>query len=236
MTEPLTASEIEALRKIDTPTICNLLEMVAPERRDYGYTVRQLNCVFPDLPPMVGYARTATIRAKEPGPLNAEDSLKLRFDYLDYVGSGPLPRVSVIQDLDDNQPGYGSFWGEVNSNVHKALGCLGTVTNGSVRDLDLIAEDFQFLAGVIAPSHAYVHLVDFGDEVNIHGMVVGSGDLIHADRHGAVIIPHEVAREVPGALDLMTRREAVIIETARGPEFTVEKLKEAYKHSSKIKA
>jgi regulator of RNase E activity RraA len=190
MTEPLNAAEIAALREIDTPTICNLLEMVAPERRGTGYTVRQLNCVFPELPPMVGYARTATIRAKEPGPLNAEDYLKLRFDYLDYVASGPAPRISVIQDLDDGQPGYGSFWGEVNSNVHKALGCLGTVTNGSVRDLDLIAEDFQLLAGVIAPSHAFVHLVDFGGEVNVHGMIVRSGDLVHADRHGAVIIPH----------------------------------------------
>ena len=236
MTEPLTASEIEALRKIDTPTICNLLEMVAPERRGTGYTVRQLNCVFPEFPPMVGYARTATIRAKEPGPLNAEDYLKLRFDYLDFVASGPAPRISVIQDLDDAQPGYGSFWGEVNSNVHKALGCLGTVTNGSVRDLDLIAEDFQLLAGVIAPSHAFVHLVDFGGEVNIHGMVVRAGDLIHADRHGAAVIPHEVAREVPGALDLMTRREAVIIDTARGPGFTVEKLKEAYQRSAEIKS
>ena len=236
MTDALNAAEIEALRKIDTPTICNLLEMVAPDRRGYGYTVRQLNCVFPQLPPMVGYARTATVRAKEPGPLSVGDYYKLRCDYVDYVASGPSPRISIIQDTDDGQPGYGSFWGEVNSNVHKSLGCLGTVTNGSVRDLDMIAEDFQLLAGVIAPSHAFVHLVDFGGEVNIHGMVVRSGDLVHADRHGAVIIPHEVARDVPGALDLMQRREAVIIEAARSSEPSVEKLKEAYRLSALIKS
>ncbi len=234
MTEPLTAAEIAALGAIDTPTICNLLEMVAPERRGHGYTVRQLNCVFPELPPMVGYARTATVRAKEPGPLSAEDYLELRFAYFDYLASGVAPRVSVVQDLDDGQPGYGAFWGEVNSNVHKALGCLGTVTNGSVRDLDVIAEDFQLLAGVIAPSHAFVHLVEFGGEVTVPGMVVRDGDLVHADRHGAVVIPHQAARELLGALPLMQRREAVIIEAARDPGCTPERLKEAYRRSGRI--
>ena len=186
--------------------------MVAPERRGHGYTVRQLNCVFPELPPMVGYARTATVRAKEPGPSSAEDYLELRFAYFDYLASGAAPRVSVVQDLDDGQPGYGAFWGEVNSNVHKALGCLGTVTNGSVRDLEVIAEDFQLLAGVIAPS------------------------LVHADRHGAVVIPHAVARAVPGALDLMQRREALIIAAAREPGATPERLKEAYRRSGRIES
>lgn len=234
MTKPLNAKEIASLRAIDTPTICNLLEMVAPNRRGIGYTTKQLNCVFPELKPMCGYARTALVRAREPGPLPPEEYLKLRYAYVDYVGSGPSPRVSVVQDLDD-PAGYGSFWGEVNSNVHKALGCQGVVTNGSVRDLDMIAKDFQLLSGVIAPSHAYIHLVDFDCPVNIHGMLVQSGDLVHADRHGAVVIPHDVAREVPKALDLMQRREAVIIKTAKSKSFTVAKLKKAYADSAKIK-
>lgn len=234
MSNPLNNSEIESLRAIDTPTICNLLEMVAPERRGIGYTTRQLNCVFPELKPMCGYARTALVRAKEPGPLGAEDYMQMRFKYVEYVGSGPSPKISLVQDLDD-PPGYGSFWGEVNSNVHKALGCQGVVTNGSVRDLDMIAEDFQLLSGVIAPSHAFIHLVDFDCPVNIHGMLVHSGDLVHADRHGAVVIPHEVAREVPKALDLMQRREAEVINAARDPNFTVEKLKKAYAAGAAIK-
>lgn len=236
MTKPLDGRQIEALRRIDTPTICNLLEMVAPERRGTGYTTRTLQCVFPSLPPMVGYAKTATIRAKEPGPLAGDDYMALRFEYFDYVGAGPMPRISVIQDLDDSQPGYGSFWGEVNSNVHKALGCEGVVTNGSVRDLDMIAPGFQLLAGVIAPSHAFVHLVHFDCEVNVHGMVVRSGDLVHADRHGAVVIPHEVADQVAGAFDLMSRREAVVIEAARAADFSLDKLKAAFKKSAAIKA
>src|SRR5581483_3530743 len=225
MTKPLNAKQIEALRKIDTPTICNLLEMVAPERRGWGYTTRTFQCPFPNLPPMVGYAKTATVRAKEPGPLAGDDYMAVRFKYFDYISEGPRPRISVIQDLDDFQPGYGSFWGEVNSNVHKALGCEGVVTNGSVRDLDMIARDFRLLAGVIAPSHAFVHLVHFDCEVNVHGMVVKSGDLVHADRHGAVVIPHAVADKVAGAFDLMSRREAVVIEAAKSAAFSLEKLK-----------
>ena len=235
MTEPLNNEEIETLRRIDTPTICNLIEMVAPERRGLGFTTRHLHCIFPDLPPMVGYARTVTVRAKEPGPLDAEANLEKRFDYVDYVAQGPGPRISVVQDLDD-QPGCGAFWGEVNTAVHKALGCQGTVTNGSVRDLDMIAPGFQLLAGAIGPSHAFGHIVDFDVQVNVHGMVVASGDLVHADRHGAVVIPHDIARDVAPALDLMQRREAVVIETAREAGFTTDKLKDAYRRSAAIKS
>ncbi|HKF61463.1 MAG TPA: RraA family protein [Dongiaceae bacterium] len=230
----LTPAQIAELGRIDTPTICNLLEMVAPQRRGHGYTTRHLQCAFPDLPPMVGYAKTATIRAKEPGPLSGPDNLALRFGYYDYVVDGPAPRVSVIQDLDDHHPGYGSFWGEVNSNVHKALGCIGGITNGSIRDLPMLAEGFQLLAGSVGPSHAFVHLVSFDCEVNIHGMVVRSGDLVHADRHGAVVIPQDVADKLASALDLLMRQEAVIIEAARNPGFTVEKLKDAIRKSVSI--
>jgi regulator of RNase E activity RraA len=234
MTNALSAELLEQLGGIDTPTICNLLEMVVPGRRGHGYTTRHLHCAFPDLPPMLGYARTATIRAKEPGALSAADNLALRFAYCDYVAAGPGPRISVIQDLDDGQAGYGSFWGEVNSNVHKALGCAGGITNGSIRDLTLIAEGFQLLAGSYGPSHAFVHLVDFGSEVNVHGMVVRSGDLVHADRHGAVVIPHDAAGKLAGSLDLLNRQEAVIIEAARSPGFTVERLKDAIRKSATI--
>ena len=107
------------------------------------------------------------------------------------------------------------------------MGCLGGITNGSIRDLDAMAESFQMLAGMVGPSHAWTHLEDFGGEVNVHGMTVASGDLIHADRHGAVVIPHGVARKVTEAADLLVRREAVILEACKSPEFTPELLKRA---------
>jgi regulator of RNase E activity RraA len=132
----------------------------------------------------------------------------------------------VIQDLDD-PAGYGAFWGEVQSNVHKALGCHGVVTNGCVRDIPMIAPGFQMLAGSIAPSHAFVHVVDFGREVTVHGMAVNSGDLIHADRHGAVIVPVDTIPAMRSTLERLNKAEARIIEAARAPGATVDSIKAA---------
>jgi regulator of RNase E activity RraA len=140
--------------------------------------------------------------------------------------------VVVIEDLDP-EPGYGAFWGEVNSNVHKGLGCLGVVTNGSIRDLPQCAEGFQMLGGRVGPSHAYVHVEEFGGTVTVQGMTVRPGDLLHADQHGAVVIPHEVARQVPAAA-LIAKRERVLISAAQQPGFTIEKLAAAMRNADEI--
>ena len=124
-------------------------------------------------------------------------------------------RITVIQDLDGANVGYGAFWGEVQSNVHKALGCLGVVTDGSIRDIPMWAPEFQALAGSIGPSHAHVHLQDFDETVSVAGMIVRPGDLIHADCHGAIVIPVEAAEKIPAACDLLARREEVILTIAR---------------------
>jgi regulator of RNase E activity RraA len=223
---PLGKDDVAFLESMDTPTVCNVIEIVSPERRGHGYTTRHLHCPFPDLAPKVGFAKTVTMRAKDPIPLGGEGYMQKRLDYLDYVASQPSPSWMVIQDLDD-PPGYGAFWGEVQSNIHKALGCHGVVTNGCVRDIPMIAADFQMLAGSIAPSHAFVHVVDFGGEVSVHGMAVKSGDLIHADRHGAVVVPMDRISAMRGALDQLTKTEARIIGAARAPGATVEKIKAA---------
>jgi regulator of RNase E activity RraA len=222
---PIGKDDVAFLESIDTPTVCNLIEIVAPERRGHGYTTRHLHCAFPDLPPRVGFAKTATMRAKDPIP-PGQDYLQRRLDYLDYVASQPTPSWMVIQDLDD-PAGYGAFWGEVQSNVHKALGCHGVVTNGCVRDIPAIAPGFQMLAGSIAPSHAFVHVVDYGGDVTVHGMAVSDGDLIHADRHGAVVVPINSISAMRGALDKLAKTETRIIEAARAPGATVESIKAA---------
>ena len=212
------------LRSIDTPTVCNLIEIAAPERRGAGYTVTHLHCPFPDLPPMVGFAKTVTIRARD--KVSGPSYMQKRLEYLDYVAAEPRPSVVLIQDPDE-PAGYGAFWGEVQTNVHKALGCLGTVTNGSIRDIAQVALDFQMLAGSITPSHAYVHVADFGIPVNIHGMAAKSGDLIHADRHGAVVVPADKIDAMQAALDGLLKQEARIIQAARAPGATVDSLKAA---------
>jgi regulator of RNase E activity RraA len=222
----LSDSQFAFLRSIDTPTVCNLIEIAAPERRGAGYTVRHLHCPFPDLPPMVGFAKTVTIRAKD--KVSGPSYMQKRLDYLDYVAAAPRPSVVLIEDLDE-PVGYGAFWGEVQTNVHQALGCLGTVTNGSIRDIPAVAPGFQMLAGAIAPSHAYVHVVEFGIPVNIHGMAAQSGDLIHADRHGAVVVPADRVDAMQAALDGLAKQEARIIAAARAPGATVEAIKAAFK-------
>jgi regulator of RNase E activity RraA len=223
MAATLTKEQTEFLKSMDTPTVCNVIEMVAPERRGHGYTVKHLFCPFPDLPPIVGFARTVTAKAKD--KVSAGDYMGKRMDYLDYVASEPRPTIAVIEDLDEDV-GYGAFWGEVQSNIHKALGCLGVVTNGSIRDIPMIAPGFQMLAGSLSPSHAYTHVEDFGIPVTVHGMTVNSGDLIHADQHGAVVVPLEIIPKMKAALDELNAREAKIIKAAKEVG-TVEAIKAA---------
>src|SRR5215468_4148177 len=211
----VTPAQFEFLRSIDTPTVCNLLEVVAPERRGFGYTVKHLHCPFPDLPPMVGFAKTVTFRAKDAVPLGQAGYMQKRLDYLDYVASAPQPAVMIMHDLDGAHAGYGAFWGEVQSNIHKALGALGVVTDGSIRDIPMIAKGFQMLAAAIVPSHAYVHVVDFALDVNVAGMAVKSNDLIHADRHGAVVVPVDKIDAMQAAAEKLAATEARIIAAAK---------------------
>ncbi len=225
-----TPEDLQRLAQWDTPTICNGLELVVPARRALGFTVEPFAVLAPDLAPIVGYARTATIRAMQPPP---PEGAAARADYYGYVAESPGPTVMVIQDL-DSQPGYGAWWGEVNTAIHKGLGALGCVTNGSMRDLTDSAPGFQLLAGRVGPSHAHVHAVDFGGQVNVHGMTVAHGDIIHADRHGAVVVPAEAVMALPAAIDLIARREAELLKAARAPDFDIDKLKAAMAAAAEI--
>ncbi|NNG05783.1 MAG: RraA family protein [Inquilinus sp.] len=233
MTAALPPALLERLRAIDTPTICNGLEIVAPDRRGTGYTTRPLVCLREDMAPIVGYARTATIRARDLPTASAAEERQRRLDYYAYVEKGPLPSIMVIEDRDP-EPGHGAFWGEVNTSVHKGLGSLGVITNGSIRDLDQCAAGFQLLAGSVGPSHAYVRVETFDAPVTVAGMAVSPGDLIHADRHGAVVIPAEVAPQLPAAVDLLVRREAVILEASRRGDFDFAALARAIGESDDI--
>jgi hypothetical protein len=121
---PPTAAEIAALAEFDTPTICNALEVVLPAAPRSGFTVRPLVCGFPDLPPMVGYARTATLRAKSPPPGTAAAVRERRHAWYRFVEAGARPSIIVMEDLDGVAAGFGAFWGEVHSAVHRGLGAL----------------------------------------------------------------------------------------------------------------
>ena len=238
MAEPSTGHEtidedlLAALARSDTPTICNALEIAAPERpRSIGYTRQALVTADPTLPPMVGYARTAVIRAA--AGLSADEKRRRSLEYYEYTAQGPGPTIVVVQDA-DAQPGTGAWWGEVHTALHQGLGSVGAITNGAIRDLDQCAEGFHLLGGSIGPSHSYVHVADVGCEVDIFGMVVEHGSLIHADKHGAVVIPLDIAPRLPEAAETIVRREAVILDAIRAPGFDIEALRVAVAQSAEI--
>ena len=220
------------LRQFDTPTIANALEIAQAKRSTRGFTRQTYLCAFPKLPAIVGFARTATIRCST--PYDPAVRRKNQLAYYEYVAQGDQPTIAVIQDI-DSQPGLGAFWGEVNTHVHWGLGCVGTLTNGSMRDLDAMHPQFQCFAAALSPSHAWVQVVDFGGLVDVLGMTVADGDIVHADRHGAVTIARDLLDKLPAAIDLMARREKVILDAARKPGFGVAALREAFAASDQIK-
>jgi regulator of RNase E activity RraA len=217
---------IDALRKVSSPSVANAIETFNVRPRNQGNVSNEIRALFPELGPMVGYAVTALIRA-EPAPL--QNHRASTFAWWDYVLSIPAPRVIVVHDLDEPR-GQGAQWGEVQANIHRALGCLGVVTDGSVRDLDEVrALGFQFAAAHVSVSHAYVHMVDFGLPVKVGGLWVKPGDLIHCDQHGAVTIPPEIAERVPEAVKKVEADERQIIGLCQSMKFSVDDLKALYK-------
>jgi regulator of RNase E activity RraA len=216
---------IDALRKITSPSVANAIETFNARPRNTGFMSSQIRCLFPELGPLVGHAVTAIIRA-EPQPEQGHRAST--FGWWDFVLSIPAPRVVVVHDLDEPR-GQGAQWGEVQANIHRALGCVGVVTDGSVRDLDEVrALGFQFAAAHVSVSHAYVHMVDFGLPVKVGGLWVRPGDLIHADQHGAVTIPPDLAARIPDAVARVEADERKIISYCQSRDFTAGGLKELY--------
>ena len=220
----ITQADLDALTAFDTPTICNALERLDPSLQGSGYTTEPCVCGFPAQKPVIGYARTAAIRSAQPLAASPAEQRAAQNDYYRHIDAGPKPSIVVIQDLDGADAGYGAFWGEVQSAIHVGLGARGLVTNGSVRDLDQWAPGFQFLAAKLAPSHAYAKPVAFGCEVMVLGMRVRDGDIVHADRHGAAVIPARLVRAIAGAARAVADREARILAVARAPGCTADKL------------
>lgn len=218
------------LSTFDTATICNAIEVLRPEYRDRGFTRRPLVAARPGLAPVVGVARVGTLKAEVPSP---PGTVPDRIAWYEYVARADLPTLVVIEDQDP-APGTGAFWGEVNSLVHKTLGATGCVTNGSFRDVGALAEGFQILGGHVGPSHAHVHITAYGQQVSVCGMAVSHDDIVHADYQGAVVVPRDCIEDLPQAVDLVTRRERVILDTCRDAAFSFEKLRAALARSKEI--
>ncbi len=220
----LSQAQLEELRQFDTPTVCNTIQRFKVRPQTEGFTGPVIRAVFADQKPFVGYACTAKIRASRPA---TDEQKELLFRYYAHVKETPMPQIAVIEDLDPTP--VGSFWGEVQVSTHQALGCAGLVTSGGVRDLDEVhAMGFGYLASQVLVSHAYVHVEDVACPVQIGGLTVNPGDLIHADKHGAVLIPHEIADQLAAACREVQQAEEPMIRAlqAKKPgDVTVDELR-----------
>ena len=216
----LTAAELDELRRYNTPTIANAIELFDVRPRHAGFLPHQIRCLLPDLGPIVGFAVTSQTRASVPLP--GEPKTDMLGDYLRYVAGVPGPKIAVGWDRDD-PPGLGAQFGEVTATIHQKLGCVGHITSGCPRDLDEVrALGFQLFGLNPCVSHAYVRLVDFGSPINILGTEILTGDLIHADKHGVCLIPHDVAPRLAEACAEVERRERPILEICRSEGFSLE--------------
>lgn len=220
---PLTTQVLDSLRAITTPTLSNAIELFNVRPRDQGFMTPDIRCLFPDLGVMVGSAVTFRFAAKKPA-----QNPQRRYESWKYILETPGPRVMVLQDM-DTPTGVGAYVGEVMATIHQKLGCIGAVTNGCFRDLDeVLALGFHFFAPGVCVSHAYVHLLDFGVPVEVGGLTIRTGDLIHADKHGVLVVPPETAAELPKAAQKVAEREALLLNHCKSPDFSLEELKRLY--------
>ncbi|MCH8351547.1 MAG: RraA family protein [Chloroflexi bacterium] len=214
---------LKALGEIDCPSICNAIEGFNVQPKNRGFMLPEIKAVFPDFAPVVGYAVTGVISAYQPEGRNVA-----REDWWDLIVSVPEPRFIVLHDIDN--PPLGAYWGEVQSNIHKALGAVGVATDGTVRDLDEVHDlGFRFFAKEVSVSHAYVHLVEIGIPVTVGGLTVSTGDLLHGDKHGVSSIPFEIAGKIPEMVATIAEFEHKTIDLCQSSSFSMEKLKEVAK-------
>jgi regulator of RNase E activity RraA len=218
---------LSLLRSVDTPTVCNAIEVAQGKRGFNDFTRGTMLCSAPEGPAIVGYASTAKIAALSP-PTEAPGVIRARrMAYYKQMAEAPKPSVVVIED-EDFPNAIGAFWGEVNTTIHKGFGMSGTLTNGVMRDLGDMAEDYTVVAGSIGPSHGFVHVTALNVPVEVFGLTVHPGDLIHADRHGGVVVPPEVITHLAGTIKKMQDTEGLVLDPARQPDFDFEKFEAAW--------
>ena len=226
-TAELAPDLVQLLRSVDTPTVCNAIEVAQGKRGFDRFTRHTVMPADPALPAMCGYAMTARIRAARPPRDPPQEVRARRMAYYRYMAEGPAQRIAVIEDLDGDNA-VGAFWGEVNTTVHRGLGIGGALTNGLMRDLGDLAPDFQVLAAGVGPSHAFVHVVEIDGPVSLFEMRVEPGDFVHADRHGAVVVPDDLLPQLPQAIAKMQACERLILEPARRPGFDYDAFEAAW--------
>jgi 4-hydroxy-4-methyl-2-oxoglutarate aldolase len=231
LTPVLDETQFAALRQLDTCTVCNAIETFQVRLRNAGFADSSIRCFFPDLGPMAGYAATARLRTDDP-PISGRiyhDRTELWTEILRI----PAPRIVVFEDM-DRKPGTGAFLGDVHAAIIKSLGCIGYLSNGAVRELPGVHNlGVHLFAGGLAVSHAYAHIFDLGATINVGGMLVRPGDLLHGDRHGVLNVPKEIAAQIPEVAAKLKQSEKRIVDYCSSPKFTIENLAAILKQESR---
>lgn len=222
----MTPQLLDLLRKVDTPTVCNAIE-VAQGKRGFNAFTRGTMLASDPTGIMVGYAVTALIAAVDQPTENADIIRARRMAYYKAMAQGPQPSIAAVEDVDYPHC-IGAYWGEVNTTIHKGFGMAGALTNGVMRDLGDMAPNFPVVAGSIGPSHGFVHVRTVGKSIKIMGLEVSNGDLVHADRHGAVVIPPEVVDQLEAAILKMQATEKLVLDPARADGFDFEAFEVAW--------
>jgi 4-hydroxy-4-methyl-2-oxoglutarate aldolase len=218
--------ELDALRRLDTCTVSNAIETFQVRLRNAGFAAARVGCIFEDFPPMVGYAATARLRTGEPPIAGFYHD---RADWWKSILQIPAPRIAILEDLDE-RPGVGAFLDGVHAAILRALGCVGYVTNGAVRELPRVRDlGLQLFAGNVAVSHAYAHVFDFGSTVKVGGLEVRPGDLLHGDRHGLLSVPNQIAAEIPAVAARLQQAKQRVIDFCSSQEFSPDKLPQVLK-------
>ena len=224
---PLSYGELLELKRWNTPTIYNGWERITElDAGKDAFNLEECRDFMPEMGPMVGYAMTVVIEPSNPE--HRRRNPKAWSDYRRYIASSSGPKIVVVQDLDKPQT-FGSFWGEVNSSIHKALGCIGTITDGAIRDFDeMYNAGFKAIAKRLCVGHAYSHPVRWDCEVKVFGRTVRPGELIHADKHGFLVIPSQDQVQLPEAARFMDSNECqTMIAAARNVSKTAEETLQA---------
>ena len=223
---------IEQLQNIGSTTVSNAIEQFDVRTRNEGFVSgRAARCMFPQFTPKIGYAVTASIRTSST-PIAGRYYYD-RIDWWSYVQSMPAPRFLVVQDI-DHMPGVGALFGKIHASIAVALQCVAYLSNGAVRDLPVMeASGLQVFAGSVAVSHAYAHITEFGEPVEIGGLRIKPGDLLHGDQHGVVSIPLSIASEIPKRAAEISEAEQQLIEFCQSKDFTLDRLAEYLRRLSK---
>ncbi len=222
MMDPITDAEMEALRGIDTPTIANAIEAFNVRSNTEGFMGWDIRCMFPEMDVMVGYAVTGTLDTVTTGKVHDSDA---RFRFFEAIGDSPNPVVAVTKDVSP-RPHHGCHFGDGMANTAMRLGAIGLVTDGGVRDVDTVREmGFHYFAPGMVPAHGNHGFVEAQVPVEVSGVLVNPGDLIHADVNGVITIPREVVPQVIEEAREVHRREAEGMVRLRRNDFTVESLR-----------